>query len=75
MRVQQQCTPLRNEAIKKSSAHKVTMANDDVIYPITSNKDLITVGLALEDDDDMGEDAAAFFGTGSSASDLAGRQC
>lgn len=46
------------------------MADDDVIYPITSNKNLITEGLAPENDDDMGEDAAAFFGTGSSVAPI-----
>jgi hypothetical protein len=61
--------PLRNEAVKKSFADKVTMADDDVIYPITSNKNLITEGLAPEDDDDMSEDAA-FFDTGSSVAPI-----
>jgi hypothetical protein len=35
---------------------------DDIVWPLTGNDDLITVGLALEDDDDTREDAAALFG-------------
>jgi hypothetical protein len=39
------------------------MAEDDVVYPITGNDNLIEAGLPLEDDDDTHEDAAALLGT------------
>ena len=39
------------------------MADDnDVVYPLTGNDDLITAGLLLEDDDDIRDDAAALLG-------------
>ena len=37
-------------------------ANDKIVWPLTGNDDLITVGLAPEDDDDTNEDTAALFG-------------
>jgi hypothetical protein len=37
-------------------------ADDDIVWPLTGNDDLIAAGLALEDDNDTGEDAAALFG-------------
>ena len=37
-------------------------ANDEIIWPLTGNDDLIAVGLAPEDDDDTHEDAATLFG-------------
>ena len=38
------------------------MADDDIVYPVTSNEDLITVGLSPERDDDVRDAAAALFG-------------
>lgn len=43
------------------------MADDDVIYPITSNKNLITEGLAPED---VSEHPTTFFDTGSSVAPI-----
>ena len=40
------------------------MAEDDVVYPLTGNDDLIAAGLRSEDDDDILEDAAALLGVG-----------
>ena len=37
-------------------------ANDEIVWPLTGNDDLITAGLAPEDDDDTQEDATALFG-------------
>ena len=37
-------------------------ADDEIVWPLIGNDDLIAVGLALEDDDDTHEDAAALFG-------------
>ena len=37
-------------------------ANDEIVWPLTGNDDLIAAGLAPEDDDDTQEDAAALFG-------------
>ena len=38
---------------------KVAMADDDdVIYPLTGNDDLIVAGLVPEDNDDIHDDAA-----------------
>ena len=36
--------------------------DDDVVYPLTGNDDLITVGLLPEDDDDICDDAAVLLG-------------
>jgi len=38
------------------------MADDDIVYPITSNEDLITAGLSPEHDDNVRDAAAALFG-------------
>ena len=53
------------------------MADDnDVIYPLTGNDDLIAAGLLPEDDDDIRDDAAALLGidvgSGSAPIDLDG---
>ena len=49
-------------------------ADDDIVWPLTGNDNLIVVGLAPEDDDGTGEDAAALFsinvGSGSAAPTL-----
>ena len=37
-------------------------ADDEIIWSLTGNDDLIATGLALEDDDDTHEDTAALFG-------------
>jgi len=37
-------------------------ADNEIVWPLTGNDDLIAVGLAPEDDDDTQEDAAALFG-------------
>ena len=37
-------------------------ADDEIVWQLTGNDDLIAVGLAPEDDDDTHEDAAALFG-------------
>ena len=36
-------------------------ADDDIVWPLTGNDDLIAAGLPPEDDDDTHEDAAALF--------------
>lgn len=36
------------------------MHDDDVMYPITNNEDLITIGMSPKDDDVVGEDTDAF---------------
>jgi len=51
--------PLRNGAGEPSA---MAAANDDIVWSVTGNDDLIAVGLAPEDDDDTGEDAVALFG-------------
>ena len=56
---------------------KVAIADDDdVVYPLTDNDDLIVAGLVLEDDDDIRDDAAALLGidvgSGSAPIDLDG---
>ena len=38
------------------------MADDDVVYPITGNEDLIATGLSPERDDDVHDATAALFG-------------
>ena len=38
------------------------MADDDIVYPITGNEDLIAAGLPPERDDDIRDAAAALFG-------------
>jgi hypothetical protein len=38
------------------------VADDDVVYPVTGDEDLATVGLPIENDDDITEDAAALLG-------------
>ena len=53
------------------------MADDnDVVYPLTGNDDMITAGLVPEDDDDIRDNAAAFLGidvgSGSAPIDLDG---
>ena len=37
-------------------------ADDEIVWPLSGNDDLIAAGLAPEDDDDTHEDAAALFG-------------
>ena len=37
-------------------------ADDEIVWPLTGNDDLIAAGLAPEDDDNTHEDAAALFG-------------
>ena len=37
-------------------------ADDEIVWPLTGNDDLIASGLAPEDDDDTFEDVAALFG-------------
>ena len=68
---------MRNGAGDKPSAVKVAMADDDdVVYPLTGNDDLITAGLLLEDDDDIRDDVVALLGidvgSGSAPIDLDG---
>ena len=50
--------------------------DDDVVYPLTGNDDLIAAGLVPEDDDDIRDDAAALLGidvgSGSAPIDLDG---
>ena len=50
--------------------------DDDVVYPLAGNDDLIEVGLLLEDDDDIRDDAAVLLGidvgSGSAPIDLDG---
>jgi hypothetical protein len=43
------------------------MANNDVIYPISGNKDLAAAGLPEEDDDDIGVDLLGTGGAGPAA--------
>ena len=38
------------------------MADDNDVYPLTGNDDLITAGLLPEDDDDIRDDAAVLLG-------------
>ena len=55
--------PLRNGAGEPSAIEgAMASANDEIVWPLTSNDDLITADLAPEDDDDTHEDAAALFG-------------
>ena len=50
-------------ALVISDTIKVTMADDDdAVYPLTGNDDLIAVGLVPEDDDNIHDDAAALLG-------------
>jgi hypothetical protein len=37
-------------------------ADDEIVWPLTGNDDLIAAGLAPEDDDDTHDDVAALFG-------------
>ena len=54
---------MRNGARDQPSTVKVAMADDDdVVYPLTSNDDLIAAGLVPEDGDDIRDDAAALLG-------------
>jgi hypothetical protein len=50
--------------------------DDDIVWPLSSNDDLIATGLAPENDDDTREDAVALFGidvgSGSAPVDLDG---
>ena len=50
--------------------------DDDVVYPLTGNNDLIAAGLLLEDDEDIHDDVAALLGidvgSGSTPIDLDG---
>jgi len=70
--------PLRNGAGEPSTVEgAMAGADDEIIWLITGKDYRIVVGLALEDDDDTHEDAAALFGIdvgGNSAAsiDLAG---
>ena len=55
--------PLRNGAGGPSAVEDAMAgANDEIIWPLIGNVDLIVAGLAPEDDDDTQEDAAALFG-------------
>ena len=36
--------------------------DDDVVYPLTGNDDLIAAGLLLEDDNDIHDNTAALLG-------------
>jgi len=68
---------LRNDAGDKSSAVKVAMVDDDdVVYPLIGNDDLITVGLVPKDTDDIRDDTATLLGidvgSGSAPIDLDG---
>jgi hypothetical protein len=61
----------------KLEIYRSAMTDDDVVYPITDNEDLIMVGLLLEDDDDIRDEAAVLFGvdllgSGSAPIDLDG---
>jgi hypothetical protein len=38
------------------------MADDNVIYPVTRNEDLVAAGLPTEDDDNIRKDVAALLG-------------
>jgi len=69
--------PLRNGAGDQPSAVKVAMTDDDdVVYPLTGNDDLIAAGLVTEDNHDIHDDAAALLGidvgSGSAPIDLDG---
>ena len=52
---------MRNGAGELSSVVEGPMANDDIVYPVTGNEDLIVAGLSLERDDDVHDAAAALF--------------
>jgi hypothetical protein len=54
--------PLRNRARGRPSAVEVIMADDNVIYPVTRNEDLVAAGLPTEDDDNIRKDVAALLG-------------
>ena len=69
--------PLRNGAGDQPSVVKVAKADDDdVVYPLIGNDDLIAAGLLPEDDDDIHDDVAVLFsidvGSGSTLIDLDG---
>jgi len=54
---------LRNGVGDQPSAVKVAMVDDDdVVYPLTGNDDLIAAGLVTEDNHDIHDDAAALLG-------------
>jgi hypothetical protein len=46
-------------------------ADDDIVWPLTSNDDLIMAGLAPKDEDDTHEDTAALFGIDVSSGSVA----
>ena len=53
------------------------MTDDDVVYPVTGNEDLVAAGLPPEDNDDIRDDATVLFGvdllgSGSAPIDLDG---
>jgi len=50
---------LRNGAGEPSA---MAAADDDIVWPLTGNDDLIAIGLAPKDDYDTREDAVALFG-------------
>ena len=54
---------MRNGARDQPSAVKVAKTDDDdVVYSLTGNDDLIAAGLVPEHDDDIRDDAAALLG-------------
>ena len=68
---------MRNGAGDQQFVVKVAMADDDdVVYPLTGNDDLIAAGLVTEDNHDIHDDAAALLGidvgSGSAPIDLDG---
>ena len=68
---------MRNDAGDLSSVAEGAMADDDVVYPVTGNEDLVVARLPLEDDDDIRDDAVVLFvvdlvGSGSAPIDLDG---
>ena len=68
---------MRNGAGDQPSTVKVAMADDDdVVYPLTGNDDLIAAGLVPEDDDNIRDDTAMLLGidvgSGSALIDLDG---
>jgi hypothetical protein len=51
-----------NGARELPSAAEGLMADDDIVYLVTSNEDLITTGLSPERDDDIRDATAVLFG-------------
>jgi hypothetical protein len=54
--------PLRNGAGEATIEGAMAGADDEIVWPLTGNDDLIAAGLAPEDDDDTHDDVAALFG-------------